>query len=167
MEEEIPPRPGFPETSDEVRQRDAKLLGKVTYLEGLDRTHRAIGALLKEDKARVEMRNASSYPSVLDEPLFGSPYERRRLRLVNSIFSGVGEGEHPGPGAFVPKARRGSRRGTHERWRRAGHPKSFVYRDRSTGLAPQAVVHPNSSLDSPDEPILSQIASLLYGALIR
>ncbi|GHC08855.1 hypothetical protein GCM10010080_24880 [Thermomonas carbonis] len=85
-EEEIPPPPEFPETLVELRQRVAKLVGKVTYLKGLDRTHRVVAALLEADKARIEKRSASSYPSIFDEPFFSSPYERRRLKLLNSIF---------------------------------------------------------------------------------
>lgn len=85
-EEEIPPPPEFPETLEELRQRVSRLVGKVTYLKGLDRTHRVVAALLEEDKARVEKRKASSYASIYDEPFFASPYERRRLKLLNSIF---------------------------------------------------------------------------------
>jgi len=84
--EEIPPPPEFPETQEAVRQRVAKMVGKVPYLKGLDRTHRAVAALLEDDKVRVEKRNASLYPSIFDEPFFVSPYERRRLKLLNSIF---------------------------------------------------------------------------------
>lgn len=38
------------------------------------------------DVKRIEKRNASSYPSILDEAYFVSPYERRRLKILNSIF---------------------------------------------------------------------------------
>ncbi|WP_449465655.1 hypothetical protein [Stenotrophomonas humi] len=85
-EQEIPPPPEFPETLEEVRIRVTKLVGKVTYIKGLERRHRVVATLLEEDKARTEKRNASSYHSFYDEPFFASPYERRRLKLLNSIF---------------------------------------------------------------------------------
>ena len=85
-EQEIPPPPEFPETLEELRLRVSKLVGKVASHKGLERTHHVIAALLEEDKARTEKRKASSYQSFYDEPFFASPYERRRLKLLNSIF---------------------------------------------------------------------------------
>ena len=85
-EQEIPPPPEFPESLDDVRLRVATLVGKVPYIKGFERTHRVIAALLEEDQARIEKRNASSYSSFYDQPFFASPYERRRLKLLNSIF---------------------------------------------------------------------------------
>lgn len=85
-EEVIPPPPEFPEALDDLRRRVTTLVGKVTYLKGLERTHRVVATLLEEDKARIEKRSTSSYSSFYDQPFFASPYERRRLKFLNSIF---------------------------------------------------------------------------------
>jgi hypothetical protein len=103
MAEEIPPPPEFPETVEALTERVTKLVGKVAYLRDLNRTDGAVTRLLEGDVKRVEKRNASSYPSFLDEPYFVSPYERRRLKLLNSIFlalaklqmQSMAEGKHP------------------------------------------------------------------------
>lgn len=86
MVEEIPPPPEFPESLEALTERVTKLVGKVTYVRDLNRTHGAIARLLDEDAKRQERRTASEYPSFRDEAHFASPYERRRLKLVNSIF---------------------------------------------------------------------------------
>lgn len=85
-EQEIPPPPEFRETLEELRLRVARLVGKVACLKGLERTHRVVAALLEEDKARIQKQNSASYQSFYDQPFFASPYERRRLKLLNSIF---------------------------------------------------------------------------------
>lgn len=89
MIQEIPPPPEFPEPLDELNERVSKLIGKVVYVRDLNRTHGAIARLLNEDVKRLERRAAFEYPSFHDDAYFASPYERRRLKLVNSIFLAV------------------------------------------------------------------------------
>jgi hypothetical protein len=89
MAEEIPPPPEFPESIEALTERVKKLVGKVTYSRDLNRTHGTVARLLQEDMKRIEKRNASAYPSYADQPHFASPYERRRLKILNSIFLAV------------------------------------------------------------------------------
>lgn len=86
MAEEIPPPPEFSESLGALTERVSNLIGKVRYMRDLSRTHGAIARLLDEDTKRLERRAASDYPSFRDEAYFASAYERRRLKLVNSIF---------------------------------------------------------------------------------
>lgn len=86
MAEEIPPAPDFPESLESLTKRVTKLVGKVAYVRDLNRTHGAIARLLADDAKRIEKLKAMTYPSSWDQPYFVSPYERQRLKLVNSIF---------------------------------------------------------------------------------
>jgi hypothetical protein len=48
--------------------------------------HPAIDRLLKEDDKRREKQLANRYPTSWDNPLFDAPVERRRLRILNTLF---------------------------------------------------------------------------------
>ncbi len=52
--------------------------------------HPAIDRLLKEDERRREKQRTASYPMSWDNPRFDSPLERRRLRILNSLFLAAG-----------------------------------------------------------------------------
>ncbi len=82
----IPPPPEFAESIEAVRERIAKVVGKVTVPRDLAIWHPAIGRLLKEDDKRREKQAASRYPMSWDNPLFDVPIERRRLRILNTLF---------------------------------------------------------------------------------
>jgi hypothetical protein len=51
--------------------------------------HPAIQLLLTKDGVSKEKQGASSYS--WDKPLFDSPLERRRLKLLNSLFVAIGK----------------------------------------------------------------------------
>lgn len=91
LAEPEPVEPVFTEPLDEVEARVRKRIGKVAMIRGLDRVHSSIQKLLDNDKIRRERQQASAYPdSYWDAPLFDSPFEQRRLRVLNSIFLGTG-----------------------------------------------------------------------------
>jgi hypothetical protein len=79
IEMEIPPPPEFPETLSDLTVRVQKLVGKVSIPEDLVNAHQFIARLLKEDEIRRKER-------LLDGPMFDSPFEMRRLRLLSAIF---------------------------------------------------------------------------------
>ncbi|MBB5337829.1 hypothetical protein [Tunturiibacter gelidoferens] len=92
-EELLGPLPALPEFSkpiEAVRERIAKVIGKVTVPREVRVWHPAIGRLLKEDETRREKQRASSYPMSSNVPPFDLPFERRRLRILNSLFVAVG-----------------------------------------------------------------------------
>jgi len=81
----ITPPPPFPDGLSEVTERAKQLVGKVRAV-SLAKPHPLIARLLQEDEKRREKQKASPYPTLFDAPLFDSQFERRRLRLVNSLF---------------------------------------------------------------------------------
>lgn len=86
LEAEIPPSPQFSETVPELLERVHQLVGVVPVPNSLKNTHRSVAKLLSEDEDRRSRQLASSYSSSWDAPLFDSPRQRRRLRIVNAIF---------------------------------------------------------------------------------
>lgn len=85
----ITPPPPFPDGLPEVTARARELVGKVRAIGSLTNPHPAIAKLLQEDEERREKQKASRWqrwPSSYDAPLFDSPFERRRLRLINSLL---------------------------------------------------------------------------------
>ena len=86
MTQEIPGSPEFIESLQELTARVAKLVGKVPKSCDLKNPHRDIARLLEEDKARLEEWQSERYPSSFNRPLFASPFEQRRLRILNAIL---------------------------------------------------------------------------------
>jgi hypothetical protein len=74
------PLPKFAEPIEAVRERIAKVIGKVSVPREVRVWHPAIDRLLKEDETRREKQRASGYPMSLNEP---SPCHRRYMRGVN------------------------------------------------------------------------------------
>jgi hypothetical protein len=86
----MPPPPEFEEPIERVRERIAKTVGKVTVPRDVRIWHPAVDRLLKEDEQRRERQRASSFPSSWDNPLFDTPFERRRLRVLNTLVLAAG-----------------------------------------------------------------------------
>jgi hypothetical protein len=86
----LPPPPEFKEPIERVRERIAKTVGKLTVPREVRIWHPAIDRLLKEDEQRRERHRASSFPSSWDAPIFDTPFERRRLRVLNTLVLAAG-----------------------------------------------------------------------------
>jgi hypothetical protein len=86
----LPSPPEFEEPIERVRERIAKKVGKVTVPREVRIWHPTVERLLKEDEQRRERQRASSFPSSWDAPRFDTPFERRRLRVLNTLVSAVG-----------------------------------------------------------------------------
>jgi hypothetical protein len=86
----LPPPPEFEEPVERVRERIAKTVGKLTVPREVRVWHPALDKLLKEDEQRRERQRTSSYPSSWDAPLFDTPFERRRLRVLNTLVLAAG-----------------------------------------------------------------------------
>lgn len=106
---EIPPLVDFQETQSALELRVRKLVGKVTVPRDLSRAHHSIRKLLEKDDERRKAQEQSTYYSSFDSPLFDSPYEQRRLRLINAIIMNLGRngvranvtGKDPGSFGFT------------------------------------------------------------------
>lgn len=66
----LPLPPEFPEPIEAVRERIAKVIGKVTVPREVRVWHPAIDGLLKEDETRREKQRASPYSMSSNEPPF-------------------------------------------------------------------------------------------------
>jgi len=84
----LPSPPEFATPLEVVRERVAKIIGKVSVSREVKVWHPAIQRLLNDDEARREKfrKNGWSW----DKPVFESPLEVRRLRILNSLFVAVG-----------------------------------------------------------------------------
>lgn len=86
----LPPPPEFEEAIERVRERIAKTVGKLTVPREMRIWHPVVDKLLKEDEQRRERQRASSYVSSWDAPRFDTPFERRRLRVLNTLVLAAG-----------------------------------------------------------------------------
>ncbi|HUN64139.1 MAG TPA: hypothetical protein VMU53_19215, partial [Candidatus Sulfotelmatobacter sp.] len=80
----LPPPPEFNEKIEALRERISNLIGKLSVPREVRDWHPAIDRLLKEDEKRREKQLATGYS--WDAPLFETPLERRRLRILNTLF---------------------------------------------------------------------------------
>jgi hypothetical protein len=83
-----PPEP-FPDGFPEVLARARKIVGKVRGVSLLARPHALVARLLRDDEKRREKQKSSPYSSIFDAPIFESPFEKRRLRFMNSLLFAV------------------------------------------------------------------------------
>ena len=79
-------RPSSKNPLEAVRDRIAKAIGKVTIPRNVRTWHPAIEHLLSEDERRRERQESSPYSYLSDAPIFDTPFERRRLRILNSLL---------------------------------------------------------------------------------
>jgi hypothetical protein len=86
----LPSPPEFEEPIERVRERISKTVGKVTVPREVRIWHPTVEKLLKEDEQRRERQRASSFPSSWGAPRFDTPFERRRLRVLNAVVLALG-----------------------------------------------------------------------------
>jgi hypothetical protein len=83
--------PVFSEPIEAVRARIVESLGHVSIPHKVLTWHPAIERLLKEDEKRREKQLTDRYVMSWEKLVFDSPFERRRLRILNSLFFAVGK----------------------------------------------------------------------------
>jgi hypothetical protein len=97
----LPESPTFPEDLALVRDRVGKAIGKLSVPKAMTAPHPAIARPIALDDARRQKQAASAYAFSWAAPLFDSPLEQRRLRLLNAVFLAVarcgGKAETRGP----------------------------------------------------------------------
>lgn len=86
VNEEACSPPTFSEGIPDLTVRIRKLVGKVVVTKSLARPHRLIARLLEEDEHRREKQQSSPYAWSWGNPIFDSSFERRRLRILNTVF---------------------------------------------------------------------------------
>lgn len=89
-----PAEPTFPESIEAVVVRVDQSLGKVRFVRDLGSAHRLIRDLLDEDALRRLKPSDAPYRLRYSEPFFDSPFERRRLRILNNLFLALTKAGH-------------------------------------------------------------------------
>jgi hypothetical protein len=89
MMEDVLPPPDFAEPSPDLFARITAFVGRVPQSRNLKLPHRAVAKLLAEDAERHERWRQSPYPLTFDQPLYVSPYEQRRLKLIDAVFKAM------------------------------------------------------------------------------
>lgn len=90
-EELLGPLPEPPEFSEDialVRERIRKIIGTVKVGRLISK-HPAVSRLLSQDEARREKQKTATYTFSWEKPVFDTPFEQRRLRLLNALFLAV------------------------------------------------------------------------------
>jgi len=77
--------PEFATPITAVQERIAESIGKVVVPREARSWRPAIERLLANDEKRREKQRESPYPSSWNKPLFETPLERRRLRILNTL----------------------------------------------------------------------------------
>lgn len=89
LAEPLPVEPQFDEAIDEVRARVAAKVGKVSHERKLTAPHPLIRNLLAEDEKRRLKPKDTPWGLSSADPLFGSAFEKRRLRVLSSLFNSL------------------------------------------------------------------------------
>lgn len=85
----LPAKPEFQEPLESVRERVVRTIGEVKVPRSVQTWNPQIERLFKADEQRRSKQQASSYPSVWDGPIFDTPFEQRRLRILNALSFSV------------------------------------------------------------------------------
>ena len=80
-----PPLPTFDETLESVAARLRTQIGTVRRTRDLEAAHPRIQKLLDADEQRRARQAESRYPT-FDDPVFETNFEKRRLRVLNSLL---------------------------------------------------------------------------------
>lgn len=82
----LPIPPVFPESIEAVRKRIVKAIGETSVPHQVCVWHPAIDRFLKEDEERRQKQLAGAYSYSWNKPQLDTSFERRRLRILNSLF---------------------------------------------------------------------------------
>jgi hypothetical protein len=85
----LPDPPSFPEDIALVRDHVRKIIGRVRVSRILTARHPVIERLLAEDEARRQKQLNATFTFFKDRPIFDTPFEQRRLRLLNALLLAV------------------------------------------------------------------------------
>lgn len=84
----IPPPPVFEPDMAVVHAQATALVAKAPLpLRDTHGWHSQLQKLLDADELRAQKQRASPYPSSWDAPIFGTRFEKRRLGLLNALFT--------------------------------------------------------------------------------
>ena len=99
-----PTEPTFVESIEAVTASVDRLLGKVRFVRDLGSAHRLIRHTLDEDALRRLKPSDAPLRLRYSDPVFDTPFERRRLQILNSLFLALTNAGHQ-PWLHEPQAR--------------------------------------------------------------
>jgi hypothetical protein len=105
--EVTPPPPPLPPAIQQLLEKTRTAIGRVPVTRDLATPHTLIAAALAKDEARRQKMLRDSY--AWDKPILDSPMEKRRLRLLQSLFLAL-ERQHCKPSMHAKDARQISAR---------------------------------------------------------
>jgi hypothetical protein len=86
----IPPPPSFEEPIEQVRARVEATIGKTGAVQRvLEQLHPVVARLLREDHERRAKVAGQSYLGPWDKPLYDTPLQQRRLKLLSNILASL------------------------------------------------------------------------------
>jgi hypothetical protein len=100
--EAAPPPPTLPPAIGRLLEKTRAAIGRVPVTRDLATPHTLIAAALAKDEARRQKMLHESY--AWDKPILDSPMEKRRLRLLQSLFLAL-ERQHCKPSMHAKNAR--------------------------------------------------------------
>ena len=83
------PPPVFLGSIEELETTARSMVAKTKLIRSLDRPHHAVTKVLLADEVRREEMRSSSYTFSWEKPLFDWPFEKRRLRILNSLVMAI------------------------------------------------------------------------------
>jgi len=84
-----PSPPVFDRDLEELIGEVRAQVGRITVPKSMSRPHRLIAKLLEADEERRRKAATERFVFSWDQPQFDLPFEQRRLRLLNAIFTAL------------------------------------------------------------------------------
>ena len=81
-----------PEDLDDLYAQELKAIGRIGVPKGLDRVHRALLQILKQEQRRREKIAQSRWH--WDGPKFDNPLDKRRLKILSAVFMALSKRGH-------------------------------------------------------------------------
>jgi hypothetical protein len=82
-----------PDDFEQLREREARLIGKVTVAKDLSRYHHAFNDIMRKE-ARLREKAAQETWYSLYQPEFDNPVDQRQMRLLNALFCALARRGH-------------------------------------------------------------------------
>lgn len=86
--------PLVPEDLDKLHAQELKAIGRVAVPKTLDRVHRGLAQILKQEQRRRE--KVAQHQWHWDTPKFDAPIDKRRLRILHAIFMALSKRGYDG-----------------------------------------------------------------------
>lgn len=86
LRQPIPLPPQFCESMEQVEIRATTLIGRAPSAANLDTPHRLIARLVAKDDEKKKKAANSTFVLPWEQPQFETPFEKRRLRILNALF---------------------------------------------------------------------------------